>query len=117
MQHKQQYTHHSHSNHRIHIGYHNNLTDIPYTTTCLHTQDNDIDPAVNVRDILSYCRLTSTESKTNSRSLSLLFRTHIQISSQFRKPSSPLKQTHPKYITSPPCVPIGCTKQEMGSLH
>ena len=43
--------------------------------------------------------------------------THMQISSQFRKPSSPLKQTHPKYITSPPCVPIGCTRQEVGSLH
>ena len=46
-----------------------------------------------------------------------LFRTHMQISSQFRKPSSPLKQTHPTYITSSPCVPIGCTRQEVGSLH
>ena len=42
----------------------------------------------------------------------------MQLSSQFRKPSSPLKQTHPKNITSPRCVPIGCTGQEeMGSLH
>ena len=41
----------------------------------------------------------------------------MQISSQFRKPSSPLKQTHPKYITSPLCVPIGCTGQGVGSLH
>ena len=41
----------------------------------------------------------------------------MQTSSEFRKPSSPLKQTHPKYITSPPCVPIGCTRQEVGSLH
>ena len=28
-----------------------------------------------------------------------------------------LKQTHPIYITSPPCVPTGCTRQEVGSLH
>ena len=41
----------------------------------------------------------------------------MQISSQFRKPNSPLKQTHPKYITSPPCVSIGYTRQEVGSLH
>ena len=41
----------------------------------------------------------------------------MQISSQFRKPSGPLKQTHPKYITLPPCVPIGCTRQEVGSLE
>ena len=41
----------------------------------------------------------------------------MQISSQFRKPSSPLKQTHQKYITSPPCVPIGCTRQKVGSIH
>ena len=27
------------------------------------------------------------------------------------------KQTHPKYITSPPCMPIGCTRQEVCSLH
>ena len=41
----------------------------------------------------------------------------MHILSQFRKPSSPLKQTHPKYITSPPCMPIGCTRQEVGSSH
>ena len=43
--------------------------------------------------------------------------THMQISAQFRKPRSPLKQPHPLYITSPPCVPICCKRQEMGSLH
>ena len=36
--------------------------------------------------------------------------------SQLQKPSSPLKQSHPKYITLPPCVTIGCTRQEVGSL-
>ena len=54
------------------------------------------------------------ESKTNSRNSNCLFTPHMQISSQFRKPGSPIKQTHPKYITSPP---IGCTRQEVGSLH
>ena len=33
MQPKQQYTYHSHRNHRIHIGFHDNLTDRPKTTT------------------------------------------------------------------------------------
>ena len=54
--------------------------------------------------------------KANSRSSNCSFTTHIQILSQFRKPSSPLNRTHQTYITSPPCVPIGCTKQEVGSL-
>ena len=34
-----------------------------------------------------------------------------------RKPSSPLKPKHQKYITSHQCAPIGCTRQEVGSLH
>ena len=46
-----------------------------------------------------------------------LFTTHMLISSQFRKPNSPLKQKHPKYITSPQCVTIACTRQEVGSSH
>ena len=33
MKYKQQYTHHSNCNHRIHIGYHDNFTDTPKTTT------------------------------------------------------------------------------------
>ena len=41
----------------------------------------------------------------------------MQTSSQFRKPSSPLKPKHTKYITSQQCAPIGCTRQEVGSLH
>ena len=59
----------------------------------------------------SWCQRNQTESTTNSRSSNCLFTSHMQIPSQFRKPSSPLKQTHPKYITSPPCVPIACTRQ------
>ena len=41
----------------------------------------------------------------------------MQTSSQFRKPSSPLKPKHQKYITSQQCAPIGCTRQEVGSSH
>ena len=41
----------------------------------------------------------------------------MQTSSQFRKPSSPLKPKHPKYITSQQCTPIDCTRQEVGSSH
>ena len=40
-----------------------------------------------------------------------LFTTHMQISSQFRKPSTPLNQKLPKYITLPPCAPIGRKKK------
>ena len=40
-----------------------------------------------------------------------------QISSQFRKPSSPLMQTHPKYIPSPLCRPTGHTRQGVCSSH
>ena len=38
----------------------------------------------------------------------------MQISSQFRKPSSPLKPKHPKYIT---CATIGGTRQEVGCCY
>ena len=55
--------------------------------------------------------------ETNSRSSNCLFKTHMQTSSQFRKPSSPLKPKHQKYKTSHQCAPIGCTMQKVGSLH
>ena len=48
MQHKQQYTYHSHSNHRIHIGYHDNLTDRPKTITCLYTHHKDTNTGICV---------------------------------------------------------------------
>ena len=51
--------------------------------------------------------------KTNSRSSNCLFTTHMQISSQFRKPSSHLKQTLQKYIRSIPYGPICCTSQSL----
>ena len=42
---------------------------------------------------------------------------YIYIYIYIYKPSSPLKPKHPKYITSQQCAPIGCTRQEVGSLH
>ena len=54
------------------------------------------------------------DQKTNSRSSNCLFMSHMQISSQFRKPNSPLKPKHPKYITSQQCAPIGCSRQKVG---
>ena len=118
MQHKQQYKHHRHRNNRTHnIGYYDNLTNRPRTTTGLLTPHKHTDPAVDVREISSYCKSTLTDSETNSRNSNCLFTTHMQTSSQFRKPSSPLKPKHPKYITSQQCAPIGCTRQEVGSSH
>ena len=55
--------------------------------------------------------------KKNSRSSNCLFTTHMHISSQFRKQSSPLKLKHPKYINSQQCATIGCTRHKVGSSH
>ena len=55
--------------------------------------------------------------KTISRISNCLFTIHLQISPQFRKPRSPLNQTHQKYITSLPCVPIGSTRRKKSSLE
>ena len=58
MQHKQQYMHHSHRNNRTqNIGYYNNLTNRPRTTTGLLTPHKHTGPAVKVREI-SYCKST-----------------------------------------------------------
>ena len=37
----------------------------------------------------------------------------MHTSAQFRKPSSPLKSNHLKYITSQQCPTIGCTRQDI----
>ena len=59
MQHKQQYMHHSHRNNRTHnIGYYDNLTNRPRTTTGLLTPHKHTCPAVKVREISSYCKST-----------------------------------------------------------
>ena len=47
--------------------------------------------------------------KTNLRNKKFLFMTHMQMSSQCRKPSAPLNQKHQNYITLSPCAPTGCT--------
>ena len=59
MRHKQQYMHHSHRNNRTHnIGYYDNLTNRPRTTTGLLTPHKHTDQAVKVRLISSYCKST-----------------------------------------------------------
>ena len=63
MQHKQQYMHHSHRNNRpLNIGYHDNLTDRPRTTTGLHTLHNHTDLAVliHTRQNFKWSRYTLT---------------------------------------------------------
>ena len=76
--HMQHYTHHSHSNHRIHIGY-DNLTGKPKDDHRPNSKSerNLIILQININGI------------KNSRSSNCLSTTHMQISSQFRKPSSP----------------------------
>ena len=52
------------SNRTHNIGYHDNLTDRPRTTTGLQTPHKHTDPAVKLREISSYCKSTQTDSKT-----------------------------------------------------
>ena len=57
--HKQQNMHHSHRNNRTHnIGYYDNLTNRPITTTGLLTPHKHTDPTVKAREISSYCKST-----------------------------------------------------------
>ena len=46
----------------------------------------------------------------------LIHDTHADIIT-IQESSSPLKPKHQKYITSQQCTPIGCTRQDVGSLH
>ena len=115
MQHKQQYTHRNHSNHHIHIGYHNSLTDRPKTTTGLQTQQNTRPRGKSERNlIILQVNMNGIKNKLEELKV-LIHDTHADIITI--QPSSPLKQTHAKYTTSPPCVPIDGTRQEVGSLH
>ena len=108
--------HHSHRNTRTHnIGYDDNLTNKPRTTPGLLTQHNTHRPSSERNLIILQVNINGLRNKL--KELKLLITTHMQTSSQFRKPSSPLKPKHPKYITSQQCAPIGCTRQEVGSLH
>ena len=102
-----------HPQHRVTQQPHRQTNDYHSTTntTQAHipsskTEINLMIPQVNINGI-----------KTNSRSSDCLFTTHMNISSHFRKPSSPLKSNHAKYITSQQCATIGCTRQERGSSH
>ena len=82
--------------HRVPHQPHRHTKDDHMTVGSIQTQYKDTDTAVKVRESSSYCRLTYTESETNSRSPNCLFMTHMHISSQFMKPNTHLKQTHPK---------------------
>ena len=68
----------SHINHRIHIGYHDNLTDRPKTTTWPQTQHKDIDPAVKVRELSSYYNINGIKNKLEVLKL-LIHDTHAYI--------------------------------------
>ena len=116
MQHKQQYMHHSHRNNRTHnIGYYDNLINRPRTTTGLLTPHKHTDPAVKGEK--SHHTASQHKRIQDSRCSNCLFTTHMQTSSQFRKPSSPLKPKRPKYITSKQCAAIGCTRQGGGLIR
>ena len=99
IQHKQQYTHHSH---RIHIGT-KTTSQIdqgrPHYYTKAHRPSSKSDKnliilQVNKNGNLSlYFRSIKTELNTNLKSLNGLFTTYMQISSQFMKPTPIAKKT------------------------
>ena len=107
MQHKQQYTHqppHPHRQPHIQTKDNHMTTD----TSQGHrpnsrSERNLIILQVNINGILKKTRGAQTAYSRHT--------------SQFRKPSPPLEPKHPKYMNSPSCELIGCTSQEVGSLH
>ena len=91
---------------------HKQTKDDPITTDTPHGHR----PSSRSEIIFIILQVNINGIKNKLEELKLLIQ-DMHMSLQFRKPSSPLKQTHPKYITLPPCVPIGRTRQEVGSLH
>ena len=107
--------HHSQRNKCTHtIGYHDRQTKNYHSTT--NTTQAHIPNSKSEKNLI-ILQVNINGLKTNSMSSNCLFTTHMQISSQFMKPSSPLKSKHLKYITSQQCEMIGCTRQEVGSSH
>ena len=101
-----------HAQHRVLRQPHKQTKDYHRTTNTTQTHR----PSSKSERNLIILQVNINGLETNSRSSNCLFTTHMQTSSQFRKPSSPLKPKHQKY-TSHQCAPIGCTRQEVGSLH
>ena len=82
--HIQQYTPHSHRNNRTHnIGYYDNLTKRPRTTTGLQTHRPSSKSERNL--IILQVNINGLRNKLEGSNC--LFTTHMQTSSQFRKPS------------------------------
>ena len=75
------------------------------------------DPVVNVSEFY----YSSGQHKLNLKHTRCTHTAYSQhtcsMSSQFRKPRSPLNRKLTKYITSPPYALIGCPRQEVGSSH
>ena len=114
LQHKQQYTHHSHSNHPIHTGYDDKLTDRPKTTT--YTTQGYRSSSKSERNlIILHISINGIKNKLEELKL-LIHDTHADIIT-IQETKFTQKPKHPKYINSQQCEPIGCTRQGVGSLH
>ena len=91
MQHKQQYMHHSHRNNRTHnIGYYDNLTNRPRTTTGLLTPHKHTDPAVKV---ILQVNINGLRNKLEELKL-LIHDTHASIITIQETKLSPKAKTH-----------------------
>ena len=101
-----------HAQHRVPRQPHKQTKDYHRTTNTTQTHKPSSKSEINL--IILQVNINGLRNKLEEL---YLFTTHMQTSSQFRKPSSPLKPKHQKYITSHQCAPIGCTRQEVGSLH
>ena len=103
-----------HAQHRVLRQPHKQTKDYHRTTNTTQTHR----PSSKSERNLIILKVNINGLRNKLEELKLLIPRHTcRTSSQFRKPSSPLKPKHLKYITSQQCVPIGCTRQEVGSLH
>ena len=113
MQHKQQYIHHSHRNNRTHnIGYYDNLTDRPMTTSTTQAHIPSSKSEKNL--ILLQVNINGLKNKLEELKL-LIHDTHTDIIIIQETKLTP-KLKHPKYMTSQQCATIGCTRQAVGLL-
>ena len=115
MQHKQQYMHHSHRNNRTpNIGYYDNLTNRPRTTTGLLTPHKPSNKSEKNLIILQV-NINGLRNKLEELKL-FIHDAHADIITIPETKLTPKAKTR-KYITSQQCVPIGCIRQDVGSLH
>ena len=105
--------HSHHNNHTHNIGYYNNLTNRPRTTTGLLTPQTHRPSNKSERNlIILQVNINGLRNKLEELKL-LIHDPHADIITIQETKLTPKA----KNITSQQCALIGCTRQEVGSLH